>query len=58
MELNKDSIVLKGMSVRKTKIALWLAVSVISITLVSCTISYKFNGSSIDYSKTKDNINL
>jgi len=30
-----------------------LFASVISLMLVSCSISYKFNGSSIDYTKTK-----
>ena len=30
-----------------------LITSVISLMLVSCSISYKFNGSSIDYTKTK-----
>ena len=30
-----------------------LFASVISLVLVSCSISYKFNGSSIDYTKTK-----
>jgi len=30
-----------------------LAASVISLSLVSCSISYKFNGSLIDYTKTK-----
>lgn len=31
----------------------FLFASVISLMLVSCSISYKFNGSSIDYTKTK-----
>jgi len=30
-----------------------LLVSIISLLLMSCSISYKFNGSSIDYTKTK-----
>ena len=30
-----------------------LCVSIISLMLVSCSVSYKFNGSSIDYTKTK-----
>ena len=30
-----------------------LQVSIISLILISCSISYKFNGSSIDYTKTK-----
>ena len=31
----------------------FLLASVISLMLISCSISYKFNGSSIDYTKTK-----
>lgn len=31
----------------------WLLLSVIVMTVFSCSISYKFNGSSIDYTKTK-----
>jgi len=30
-----------------------LLIAIMSVSLVSCTISYKFNGSSIDYTKTK-----
>lgn len=30
-----------------------VAVAIASVTLVSCTISYKFNGASIDYNTTK-----
>jgi hypothetical protein len=31
----------------------FLVASILSLLLVSCTISYKFNGSSIDYTKTR-----
>lgn len=31
----------------------YIVASVIAVIVVSCTISYKFNGSSIDYTKTK-----
>jgi hypothetical protein len=41
---------IKNISTFKLKI---LVASVISLILVSCSISYKFNGSSIDYTKTK-----
>jgi len=41
---------IKNISTFKLKI---LAASVISLFLVSCSISYKFNGSSIDYTKTR-----
>lgn len=53
MELNKKKNILNRMLIKKEKLVLWLVVSAISITFVSCTISYKFNGSSIDYSKTR-----
>ena len=53
MELNKIRIIRKVKKVNKIKLAMWLVVSVISFSLVSCSISYKFNGSSIDYTKTK-----
>jgi len=35
------------------KLNIVLIVTVISILMTSCSISYKFNGSSIDYTKTK-----
>jgi hypothetical protein len=35
------------------KLNIMLIVTVISILMTSCSISYKFNGSSIDYTKTK-----
>lgn len=38
-------------SKRQTKMALWFVA--VALTLVSCSVSYKFNGASIDYSKTK-----
>jgi len=41
---------IKNISTFKLKI---LVTSVILLSLVSCKISYKFNGSSIDYTKTK-----
>ena len=34
-------------------IAVWLFVIAMTMTLASCAISYKFNGASIDYEKTK-----
>lgn len=37
----------------KHRIILWLLLCIVSLTFVSCTISYKFNGSSIDYTKTR-----
>jgi hypothetical protein len=53
MELNKQNYMRKKLKFYKLKIALMLIISVVALALVSCTISYKFNGSSIDYSKTK-----
>ena len=41
---------IKKISISTVKI---LFVSIISLLFVSCSISYKFNGSSIDYTKTK-----
>ena len=41
---------IKKISISTMKI---LCVSIISLMLVSCSVSYKFNGSSIDYTKTK-----
>jgi len=41
---------IKKISISGMKI---LFVSIISLLFVSCSISYKFNGSSIDYTKTK-----
>ena len=41
---------IKKISISRMKI---LCVSIISLMLVSCSVSYKFNGSSIDYTKTK-----
>jgi len=41
---------IKKISVSTSKI---LCVLIISLMLVSCSVSYKFNGSSIDYTKTK-----
>lgn len=38
---------------RILKISVYVLTCIISLTLYSCSISYKFNGSSIDYSKTK-----
>jgi len=37
----------------KINILFLLVFTIIALTAVSCSISYKFNGSSIDYSKTK-----
>ncbi len=53
MELNELSPVLKGRRLTKVKFLLGVFVGCMAIALSSCTISYKFNGSSIDYSKTK-----
>jgi hypothetical protein len=41
---------IKKISISTSKM---LCVSIISLMLVSCSVSYKFNGSSIDYTKTK-----
>ena len=51
MELNKIKMKAKISIKLNTSFKLLLVLLVLS--LVSCTISYKFNGSSIDYSKTK-----
>lgn len=53
MELNKLNVIPRGVLLTKMKFATWLVVSVLSVIFVSCTISYKFNGSSIDYTKTR-----
>ena len=45
--------ILKSLKFGKLRNALALLVFVLSVVMVSCTISYKFNGSSIDYSKTR-----
>lgn len=45
--------ILKSLKFSKFRNALALLVFVLSVVMVSCTISYKFNGSSIDYSKTR-----
>lgn len=53
MELNKQNVIPREVRLTKMKFATWLVVSVLSVIFVSCTISYKFNGSSIDYTKTR-----
>jgi hypothetical protein len=53
MELNKKIIIYKNLGFNKLKMFRVLLICILSVILVSCTISYKFNGSSIDYTKTK-----
>ena len=38
---------------KKIILSVYVLSGILSLTLFSCSISYKFNGSSIDYSKTK-----
>jgi len=51
MELNK--IKMKAKISIKLNASLKLLLVMLVLSFVSCTISYKFNGSSIDYTKTK-----
>lgn len=51
MVLNKQFSILDKL--KCTKLKAFLLLLVIGMAVVSCTISYKFNGSSIDYTKTK-----
>ena len=39
--------------IKKYRKRVWLFASVMMVALTACTISYKFNGSSINYEKTK-----
>ena len=39
--------------IKKYRKRVWLLASVMMVALTACTISYKFNGSSINYEKTK-----
>ncbi|MDO4196227.1 MAG: hypothetical protein Q4D33_08755, partial [Prevotellaceae bacterium] len=42
------------MNTKKTTIMRHFAgIAILAVMLVACSISYKFNGASIDYSKTK-----
>jgi len=43
----------RKINIKAIKISVYVLISIISLTVFSCSISYKFNGSSIDYSKTK-----
>jgi len=47
------SNVFKYLFSNKLRVFVALLICILSVVLVSCTISYKFNGSSIDYTKTK-----
>ena len=38
---------------RKSRVKRIVAMALAAVALVSCSVSYKFNGASIDYSKTK-----
>ena len=53
MELNNDFFMKTLKNIFYLKLKFILIITTISLILVSCSISYKFNGSSIDYSKTK-----
>lgn len=53
MELNRFCAISKKMRLRKLHFLLWVLAVCMSVAFVSCSISYKFNGSSIDYTKTK-----
>lgn len=43
----------KKLNIFKVKTSVWILVLITSVFLSSCSISYKFNGASIDYTKTK-----
>jgi hypothetical protein len=51
MELNDSN--LKLYSLRNTLLFRLFVLLMLVISIASCTVSYKFNGASIDYSKTK-----
>lgn len=62
MELNNNAMFdkckigcnsMKNNKINKSKIEILLSLIILSLVIVSCSISYKFNGASIDYSKTK-----
>jgi hypothetical protein len=53
MVLNKENSIMSKAKYSKLRLAVWLLLCIVSVTFVSCTISYKFNGSSIDYTKNK-----
>ena len=53
MALNKVFYIKRSFQMSYLKICILIVPALLAFTLVSCTISYKFNGASIDYSKTK-----
>lgn len=53
MVLNRFNSFFGYLNLRRLRFFSLLLCLITTILLVSCTISYKFNGSSIDYSKTK-----
>lgn len=53
MDLNKIRNIYQIVNCSRIKLASLCLIVGVSLMLVSCTISYKFNGSSIDYTKTK-----
>ena len=53
MVLNKTSYMKNLIKNNYPKVPVFAVMIIMSFILASCTISYKFNGASIDYSKTK-----
>jgi len=53
MELNRKNVIYNQFRFTKLRILSIVITGILSVVLVSCSVSYKFNGSIVDYTKTK-----